>query len=259
VFNTAQVIRGLLALHALDAGDRYLDAASRAGHWIARVQDADGAWRASNFLGAARVYDAYVAAPLLRLHALTSEGVFRDSAERNLRWVLAQRRPNGWFSNCDNTVHHNDRPITHTIAYTLDGLIESAMVTGDQGYLRSAVTGAEVLATTFLTRGALQGRYDERWQGSEHPIMTGCAQLAIVWGRLFRLTGSASWKEAHDRMVQQLVHIQERSKAGPPEVHGALPGSFPLWGRYEKFAFPNWGTKYLADALLCGEGHLPAF
>jgi len=38
------------------------------------------------------------------------------------------------------------------------------------------------------------------------------------------------------------------------EAVGALPGSFPLWGRYEKFAFPNWGTKYFVDALLCA-GH----
>ena len=44
----------------------------------------------------------------------------------NLEWVLAQQWANGWFSNADNTEKHNERPITHTIAYTVDGLIECA-------------------------------------------------------------------------------------------------------------------------------------
>ncbi|MBX2972464.1 MAG: hypothetical protein KF797_05135, partial [Flavobacteriales bacterium] len=227
----------------------------RACRWFVSVQDDDGAWRGSNFMGAARVYDTYVDAPLLRMVAITGEPRLKEAALRNLEWVLAQRQEIGWFANADNTIRHNGRPITHTIAYTLDGLIECAQLTGDDRYREAAMPAAVKLAELFLAQGRLHGRYDAAWRGSEHPIMTGCAQLAIVWSRLDAIAPEDRLHQAHERMIAFLVTVQRLSAVGPEAVHGAMPGSFPLWGRYEKFAFPNWGTKYFADALLCG---LPA-
>ena len=83
--------------------------------------------------------------------------------------------------------------------------------------------------------------------------MTGCAQLAIVWAEIYRRTGSTLHREGVFRMTDQLMSVQAASAKGPEAVYGALPGSYPFWGRYEKFAFPNWATKYFADALLGAE------
>lgn len=71
VFNTAQVIRGLLATYHLTQDQRHLDACVRAGDRILVSQSRDGAWRNNNHLTAARVYDSYVSAPLLALHRAT--------------------------------------------------------------------------------------------------------------------------------------------------------------------------------------------
>jgi hypothetical protein len=60
-------------------------------------------------------------------------------------------------------------------------------------------------------------------------------------------------------MVRWLLAVQGLSSKGPVDMHGAVTGSFPLWGRYEKFACPNWAQKYLADALLCTEGRSPRY
>lgn len=259
VFNTAQVIRGMLAVHAITGEERYREAAMRAGQWIVSVQDADGAWRGANFMGTARVYDTYVDAPLLQLSAQTEDTALRTSVLRNLEWVLAQQQTNGWFANADNTIRHNDRPITHTIAYTLDGLLECARILGDDRFAQAATQAAGALADRYLSTGRLHGRYDRAWNGSEHPLMTGCAQLSIVWNRLAALTKEDRFAEAASRMLAFLGAVQRMGEVGPVDARGALPGSFPLWGRYEKFAFPNWGTKYFADALLCAEGHPPAF
>lgn len=259
VFNTAQVVRGLLAAHDRWNDARFLEAAHRAGTWIASVQDADGAWRASNFMGMARVYDTYVDAPLLRLYGMTGEERFRAAAVRNLEWVLGRQEVNGWFADADNTRRHNDRPITHTIAYTIDGLLECSRLLDSDRYAQAALKAARLLCAHYLRDGRMHGRYNAGWVGSEHPLMTGCAQLAIVWYRAHELVGDDRYRQAHLRMLDQLVVIQGMGEAGPQEARGALPGSFPLWGRYEKFAFPNWGTKYLADALLCAQGHPPAY
>jgi len=117
----------------------------------------------------------------------------------------------------------------------------------------AATTSATVLLEKFLENGSLNGRYDAEWRGSEYPIMTGCAQLAIVWSKIFERTGSKGFRDGVVRMTDQLMHVGSASAKGPAAIHGALPGSYPLWGRYEKFAFPNWATKYFADALLCAE------
>jgi hypothetical protein len=47
-----------------------------------------------------------------------------------------------------------------------------------------------------------------------------------------------------------LLLIQSLTFGEKKEIEGALQGSFPIWGRYEPFAFPNWATKYLIDALI---------
>lgn len=253
VFNTAQVIRGMLAVHAHTSDVRFLEAARKAALWIASVQDPDGAWRASNFLGVARVYDTYVDAPLLRVHAITGDVRLKEAAEQNLRWVLEQQQANGWFANCDNTQRHNDRPITHTIAYTIDGLLECESVLSRPEMGLAGAKASRELLQQFLANGTIHGRYNAEWQGSEYPLMTGCAQLAITWSTLFERTGEVSFRDGAIQMVAALKTVQHASLVGPPEQRGAMPGSYPLWGRYEKFAFPNWATKYYIDALLAVE------
>ena len=259
VFNTAQVIRGLLAAHDHTERPEYVQASMRAGEWILSSQSRDGAWRQKNFMQAARVYDAYVSAPLLRLHRISGDERYRKAAMANLEWVLAQQWANGWFSNADNTEKHNERPITHTIAYTIDGLIECAAHVRHDVLMDRATRAASMLLAKFLDDGWLHGRYDGQWRGSESLITTGCAQLSICWAWLHRITGEERYKEGLERMTDLLVAMQQVNLAGPAAAHGALSGSYPLWGRYENFAFPNWSTKYFADALLCAEGRSPKY
>lgn len=254
VFNTAQVIRGLLATYAHTGGQPYMDAAVRAGAWIISTQEKDGSWSRHNFMSAARVYDTYVAAPLLLLHRATGGHGLEAAARRNLDWVAGRQAANGWFTDADNTVRHNDRPIIHTLAYTIDGLAECGDLLGEARWTAMADAAAGRLRDRFLERGILHGRYDRSWNGSEAFITTGGAQLAVAWQRLAGALSDGTYAEAAARMRGLLLALQARTAEGPTDARGALTGSHPLWGRYEKFACPNWATKYLADALLCADG-----
>lgn len=259
VFNTAQVVRGMMAAHDRTREQKYLDAAIRASDWIVSVQEENGSWVRHNFLQQGRVYDTYVSAPLLHMHAITGGERYREAAIKNLEWGLTRQLPNGWFQDADNTIAHNDRPITHTLAYTMDGLLECHGFSSDHRYLVSARKAADALLERFLVHGSLNGRYDRNWKGSEFPITTGNAQLAIVWARLYQITSDRKYEDAVISMVSWLKAVQSLSANGPTEGRGAITGTFPLWGRYEKFAFPNWAQKYFADALLCAEGRLPNY
>ncbi len=35
-----------------------------------------------------------------------------------------------------------------------------------------------------------------------------------------------------------------------PGIKGAIAGSFPLWGNYMTFVYPNWASKFFIDALM---------
>jgi uncharacterized protein YyaL (SSP411 family) len=254
VFNTGQVIRGMIAEYRQTKDQKYLDSAIKAGFWLAGIQHPEGYWQTHALMEQARVYDTFVDVPLLQLYELTGEERFRISAIQNLQWVIREKmHENGWFEDCDNTVKRNDKPILHTIAYTLDGLIDSSLILKDDQYLKSTVKGADKLRDIFLLQGFLNGRYDRNWNGSEYMICTGCAQMAIIWLKLYKHYSEKAYLDAAIRMINLLVFVQSRDFEEKEATLGAIPGSFPLWGRYEPFAFPNWATKFFCDALMLEE------
>ncbi len=254
VFNTGQVIRGMIAAYEQSDNKIYLESAVRAGDWLAEILHPEGYWKTHALMNQPRVYDAFVDTPLLDLFRITGNIKYQQVAVKNLEWVINEKMlGNGWFEDCDNTVKRNDRPILHTIAYTLDGLIDCGLKLNDEKYIKAATKGAVVLRDAFLSRGFLNGRYNRDWIGSEYMICTGCAQMSIIWLKLYNITGENAFIEAARKMINLLIFIQSRAFKETGDTKGAISGSFPLWGRYEPFAFPNWATKFFCDALLLEE------
>jgi uncharacterized protein YyaL (SSP411 family) len=257
VFNTAQIIRGLLAVYKLHNEEKYLESASRAGDWLCEMQDEHGPWTKNALMGKERVYDSYVDYPLLMLYHETRVEKYKQHALKNLDWIIEQKQhSNGWFEDCDNTIKHNERPILHTIAYTIDGLLDCGIYLNERRYTEGARKAADVLKEKFDKDGYLNGRYDREWMGSEYMILTGCAQMSIVWLKIAHYSGNKAYAETARNMNTLLLHLQNRWYGSRNKnVTGALSGSYPFWGKYEPFAFPNWATKYLADALMLEEEH----
>ena len=251
VFNTGQIIRGMIAVYEQTGQNKYLDAGIKAGNWLTEIQHPEGYWKTYALMNLPRVYDTFVDAPLLDLYRITGDERFKKAAVKNIDWVIDEKMiENGWFNDCDNTVKRNEKPILHTIAYTLDGLIDSGLALEDEKYIHAAELGALFLRDTFSADGFLNGRFDRNWKGSEYMICTGCAQMAITWLKLFRITEDENYLTAGEKMIDLLIYIQTRKIKEDDNTLGAIPGSFPLWGRYEPFAFPNWATKFFCDALM---------
>jgi uncharacterized protein YyaL (SSP411 family) len=254
VFNTGQVIRGMISAYQHSGDSKYLDSAKKAGNWLIGIQHPEGFWKAHALMERSRVYDTFVDVPLLQLFEITGEDKFRKAATNNLDWIIHHKMlENGWFEDCDNTIKRNDRPILHTIAYTLDGLIDSGIILQDEKYIAAAIKGAQKLRDTFLSNGFLNGRYDRNWTGSEYMLCTGCAQIVSVWLKLNKIYHDELFLKAARRMTSLLIFVQTRDFKETSDTLGAIPGSFPIWGRYEPFAFPNWATKFFCDALMLGE------
>ena len=251
VFNTAQVIRGLIAGHNHFKDLRYLKAAIAASRWIADIQHTDGSFNKHVYMNVARVYESYSVAPLLKVWQITHNNIYKETAEKHIDWIIKNKQlKNGWFQDCDNTTHRNAKPILHTIAYTIDGILDCGLILNRQDYIAAAELPANKLLDYFIKHKTLPGRWDSSWNGTEALITTGCAQMAIIWNKLYKHTKEQKYQDGFVNMNGLLASIHQRHIFETKNTKGAIFGSFPFWGRYEKFSCPNWASKYLADSLI---------
>ena len=262
VFNTGQVIQGWAAMARAGLGSQYLDAAVRAVEWLIRVQDAEGKWSQHEYRNVPHAYHTRVAWPILEIAALTGEPRHRQAAERHVNWVLRLANGAGWFEHM--SFGPGEQPFTHTIAYTLRGLLEcAALLDGPIAEQARAAVRRACEAVLMLYERAkhdprgwpafLPGRLNAQWRSSDHwSCVTGDAQMATVFVRLFELEGDARFLNAACKLIDQAKATQPM-RAMNAAVRGAVPGSYPIWGAYMRFGFPNWAAKFLVDAMLLAQ------
>jgi uncharacterized protein YyaL (SSP411 family) len=264
VFNTGQVILGWTALYAVTNAERFLTAARRASDWLLDIQDSDGKWTKHNLRGAPRVYDTRVAWSLLEAYKCTSDRRYKQAAEKNITWALGLAQPNGWFTHGniyrENRGEMNKPPLTHTIAYVLSGLVESLPHVDDDlrrqvfdVAQRASVNIMEYFETTRSgSRSATLGlpaTLDRNWRSNDRfSCLTGNAQMAEVWFRLHELTGESRYRENAVAILDE-VKLTQNLHSHNPGVRGGVAGSYPVWGDYIAFGYPNWAAKFFVDAL----------
>ncbi len=250
VFNTGQIMFGLLRAYAETGNDDYLVSAKRAGDFLAECQSEDGAWRRFDYLDIPHVYSVRVAWAMLLLARASGEHRYAANAAANLDWALSQQQPNGWYAN--NHFKPGELPNTHGIAYVTQSLVECGVLTGDAKYIESARLAADRLLRRFEISGRIQGVHSPEWKSPKsHTCVTGNIQLAITWLRLHQLNGEVQYLNAALGVVDQVCHIQRDH--GPDGVVGAIPGSVPTWGGYAPLQYPNWAAKFWLDLLLLVE------
>ena len=253
VFDTGQIVFGLLAAHKATGKDHFLEGALRAGAWLTQVQDPDGAWRRYTFNAIPHVYYTRVAWALAKLGVYVNDHSYTRAARLNVDWALTSQQKNGWFDHAGFTETAHAAPYTHTIAYTIRGILETGLLLDDPHYLDAARQSADVLATVIRSDGSYADTYHRDWRSpSSVSCLTGNAQIAIILLRLSQNRSNADYTQAAQKAARFLCRRQ--SLIGPPETRGAIAGSYPIWGRYQRFAFPNWATKFFVDLLLLEKG-----
>jgi uncharacterized protein YyaL (SSP411 family) len=247
VFDTGQVIFGWLAAWHASGDSRYLDAALQAADWLVSVQDASGAWRQNQHLETTKAIDARVAWALLEVDRVSPRPAYVDAARRNLDWVISQQQPNGWFRSAG--FKPNSDPYTHTLAYTADGLWESGLLLDEQRYLRAAETVIRIMLDLQRRDGSLAATYGPDWQPTARATcLTGNCQFAVLWLRLYERVPEPALLDAARRAVEYVAATQnvDTHHRG---IRGAIAGSWPLYGPYERLKYPNWAAKFFLDAI----------
>jgi hypothetical protein len=225
-----------------------LDAAVRAGHWLAAQQDADGCFRRFEHHDTPHVYNTRATWPLLATGLLAGEPRLVDAARRHMDWALTQQTASGWFAT--NAFVPSRSPFTHTIAYAIRGLLEAGVLLGEARYLDAALKAGRGLAAQQRGDGWLAGTYRDGWVADAgYACLTGIAQMSLNWTRLAQAAGADELRANARRAIAYLKTTQ-RLQHPNPAVEGGIAGSAPIWGDYSRFEYPNWAAKFFADALM---------
>lgn len=249
VFNTGQILIGLLEAARRTREARFESAAFRAGEWLTQDIDDDGAWRRCTYKDRFHAYHTRVAWPLVDAGLMFHEERFVEAGRANLDFAITLQKENGWFAH--NTLDEEEVPFTHTLAYVARGLLEAGLLLDEEKYIDSADRMARAMLDDFEKRGFLAGQYDENMNAIDtFSCLTGCAQISIVWQKLFAAgKGGPNYITGACTINRQVMHCQNLH-TNHPGIRGGVPGSWPIDGAYIRFGYPNWAAKFLADALM---------
>lgn len=254
IFNTGQVIFGWIRTFQETRKPAYLDCAIKAGQFLVSQQDEDGAWRKSlsdftmNSRMSSYTYNTRTAWALMELALVTGSEEFKKAAIQNVEFALGQQLENGWFrSNCLTQPVH---PLTHTIAYCIRGIMEIGAILKNEEYLASARKAADAVLDKRRPDGSLAGRFNERWEPTvSWRCLTGEAQMAGIWGRLYQMTGQHKYLEAL-RSTNAALRKVQFLHTDHPGMYGGISGSEPIHGTYGRFEILNWAVKFFLDAQI---------
>jgi uncharacterized protein YyaL (SSP411 family) len=248
VFDTGQVVFGWLAAFDASGDERYLRAAERSGDWLVSVQDPSGSWKEYQHLGVEKVIDTRVAWALLELHERTHQVAYRRAAVRNLEWAEQQQDADGWFRRC--AFVEGEDPFTHTLAYTAEGLFECGRLLNEERYIEAALLTADALLARQHPDGRLVSTYSSAWrETSRSSCLTGNCQMSRLWLRIYETSGNRTCYTAAKKAITFVARTQNLATSST-NIRGAIAGSYPIFGRYERFKYPNWAVKFYVDALL---------
>ena len=266
VFNTGQVILGLCSLFQSTKNEKYIKSAIKAADWLINIQDSDGKWSRYVYNEIPHAYHSEVAWSILEVYKLTTNIKYLRSAKKNIIWVLSLVETNGWFNQAG--FQKNMLPSTHTIGYTLQGLLESAEFFNED--LKESIqqtvrkTGENLLLKYERRKrkgpnshpDLLNASFDRNWKSKDnYSCMTGNCQIAIVWINLYNIFNDVRFLNASLKLVDS-VKSKQMLNSRNNGINGGIPGSYPIWGKYKPFSYPNWAAKYFIDVIILQEKSL---
>ena len=252
IFNTAQMIIGLVAAYQHTKKDKYIDSALKAAKWLSNNQENDGTWKKFHYQKEFfPSYDTRVAWPMLQTGIICNDSQIQLAAIKTLDFINKKTQSNGMIKDCG--FKPDSYAFLHTIAYTIRGFLESYLLTKNEEYYNTAYNLANKLLRKFELRKKLGGAYYENFKEINwYRCLTGEAQIVIIWLKLFEITDDIRFVNTSSKLLDDLCKTQPMQNTLLLKS-GGLKGSQPYFGRYISFRQPNWATKFFIDAMLLEE------
>lgn len=248
IFDTGMILFGLRRAWEETNQRKYLNALAKAVKWLEAQLEEDGIWRSHAYvLGhVPSYYTMVVWAMLLANKHLKNKGLnerLAISIDYFFQKITSELTISDW----------NFRPgeptFTHTIGYTLQGMLEAGLLLKNKEIVSQVKAIAEKMLVIRHEKGKLAGSYNKNWKGDySFSCLTGQAQMSLIFFRLHEISGEQKFLNEAQLLLWQTMKSQSTVKI--EGWNGGIPGSAPIWGKYQRFQFPNWAAKFFLDACL---------
>lgn len=245
VFNTGQIVLGLLSHYRATRDEKTLQSMLRAAEWLTNVQSEDGSW--TRYSKGQLSSNTRTAWSLIELGLLTNEDRYTEAGIRNIEFSLSLQTDGGYFRL--NGFDGLSNAFTHTIAYSLRGILEASMLLEKRPWQARTEKGYRAIVQTMGPEGLLAGRFNENLSpDGSFVCLTGSCQMSIIGYKLSNLADDPFFLETSKNL---LGYVRRRQLASDdPGIDGGISGSWPIRGSYNAYEIPNWAVKFFVDALI---------
>ena len=248
IFNSSQIIIGLVNIYNETKDDKYLEASIKCANWIVRNQSDRGIWIKYNYeKGFTPSYYTRVSWPLLMVWKLNGDQKLKDAAIKTLELIYNRKLKNGFIKYSGFKM--NSYSFIHTIAYVIRGFFESSQILNNNTYEDMSIEWSKVFLRKFEINGKLPGAYFDNYKKVDYfECLTGYCQLAIIWFKIFNKINDPRFVNCAMKAIDRVSNFVP--KYSFLKKKGGVPGSYPFYGKYMMFRQPNWATKFFIDAML---------
>lgn len=246
IFNSGMILLGLERMYAFSGQERYFTSAKKTVNWLCNMLDEEGKWSGAAYVsGYTPSYYTRVIWAVLKFNQHDRDETVAEKME--LAYHYFCQKFSAENSSKDWSFEPGKPAFTHTIAYTMRGFLESAVLINDSKGIEIAEEIGAHLLLELDTKGTLAGAYDENWKGDYSFIcVTGNAQLSINFYRLYQLTRQEKYKNASHALFSSVKNAVSTDSL--TSIRGGIPGSIPFWGKYMPLQYINWAAKFWLDA-----------
>lgn len=268
IFNTGQILLGMVdclesfqsrtvpmeAFEDIDL-EQLANSCRKAAHFLRDEMEHSGAFATTHdFIGKPLTYYCRSMYGALRVGIVLKDDELLKAIRPHYNWVLSQQENNGWINDWG---FEPDWAVMHRISYTLRGMVEAAICYQDDRYFNLVKTGVDFLLQIdkkgFRYPGLIPSYVSREGKFRNEICLTGLSQLAIVLAKLPDEHRKEGYNDLFTQIVDQTKCFQTRGFKNPL-MNGALPGSYPLNGKYKSYDLLEWATKFFADSILLQMG-----
>ncbi len=246
VFDTGQIILGLRTAYQEWKCDHYYEALDKSVKKLMNILETDGSWQKDAFVEgySPAYYSRVIWAVLLANEVLQKPGL-ENKMIKSLEYYSSQISEHISFMHWG--FKSGEPALTHTIAYTLRGFLESGQLLKEKRLLTLVEAISLKLLEVMQEKGKLAGSYQTDWQGDYSFIcVPGHFQMVILFNRLYELSKNEIFRQWAEILFLKAQKTQ--SKFPLKGIKGGFPGSAPVWGKYQRFKWLNWSVKFYLDA-----------
>ena len=248
VFNNGQILLGLIN-HYLEKKDEILlKKIIKCADWLIDLQEPDGSWKKNTHVQYSS--NTRTAWALLQLSKITSDKKYECASNMNIEYSLNLQNSYGIFEK--NGFDNLNSFYTHTIAYSIRGLLECAIIQENNEWIFQAKRGYEALLSSIKNNGFLSAKINEQANPiSDYVCLVGNCQLSIIGFKLFNIFHDERLLRYSKLLLDFVRKTQIVSEDS--NINGGIMGSWPIDGYYNSFRIPNWAGKFFIDALMIAQ------